>query len=236
MAHQECTDERTEKWNSSITPSRMNRSAENARRLNIWCVLGLAIFLRALLPISAYLYTRDPTIFHTADSASYIVPARELIASHRFFSDGSPQAAVWNTPVVPAPDTVRTPGYPLLLTIGLMSNRLEVVTIAIQTLLSCFTVYIVYRTTVLLFESERLALIAAALYAIEPLSILFSSLLATETFFTAILMVGVYYLVRYLRRHSLVDLLVSGTALAACVYIRPAGYFVPMIVATGLAL
>jgi hypothetical protein len=145
----------------------MNRSAQNARRRNIWCVLGLAIFLRTLLPISAYLYTRDFTIFDAADSASYILPARELIASHRFFSDGSPQAAVWNTPVVPAPDIVRTPGYPLLLTIGLMSNRLEVVTIAIQALLSCFTVYLVYDTTLLLFESEWPALMHRGYFVVE---------------------------------------------------------------------
>jgi len=212
----------------------MSRSAENAKHLSIWYILGLAIFLRTLLPIAAYLYTRDATIFYTADSASYIVPARELVASHRFFSDGSPQAAVWNTPVVPAPDTVRTPGYPLLLTIGLLSGRLETVTIALQILLSCFTVYMVYRTAFLLFESEQIALIAAALYVAEPLSILFSSLLSTETLFTATLMVALYYLVRYLKRQSLGDLLVSGGALAACVYIRPAGYFVPVVVAAGL--
>jgi 4-amino-4-deoxy-L-arabinose transferase-like glycosyltransferase len=67
-----------------------------------------------------------------------------------------------------------------------------------------------------------MALIAAMLYAIEPLSILFSSLISTETLFTAILMAGVYYLVRYLKRQSLTDLLVSSGALAASVYVRPA--------------
>jgi 4-amino-4-deoxy-L-arabinose transferase-like glycosyltransferase len=202
---------------------------------NLWFVLGLALFLRTLLPTLAYCYTRDVSIFYTPDTASYLVPARELVAHHRFFSDGSLQAAVWNTPVAPAPDTVRTPGYPLLLTIGLLLGRLEIVTIAFQILLSGLTVYMVYRTALLLFESERIAVTAAALYAIEPLSILFSSLLAPETLFTATLMVAVYYLVRYLRRESLVDLVVSGGALAAAVYIRPVGYFLPLIVFAILA-
>jgi hypothetical protein len=44
----------------------------------------------------------------------------------------------------------------------------------------------------MLFEGERIALIAAALYAIEPFSILFTSLLASETLFTGVVMVGVY--------------------------------------------
>jgi hypothetical protein len=93
----------------------------------------------------------------------------------------------------------------------------------------------VYLTAHILFEGERMALIAATLYAIEPLSILFTSLLASETLFTAVVMVGVYYLVRYLKQQSLEDLLASGGALAALVYVRPVGYFLPVIIAAGLA-
>lgn len=213
----------------------MNKSAVRTGFCNIWFVLGLAVFLRTSLPIIGYWYTHDRTIFYTPDTLSYVVPAQELVAFHRFFSDGSPEAAVWNTPVTSAPDTVRTPGYPLLLTVGLLLGRLEFVTVALQVLLSCFTVYLVYKTAYLLFESERIALTAATLYAIEPLSILFSSQLAPEAMFTAILMVGVYYLVKYLRRQLPTDLLVSGSALAAAVYVRPAGYFLPLIVTCGLA-
>jgi hypothetical protein len=190
-------------------------------RLKLWWVLGLALLLRTLLPILGYFYTRDATIVYTPDTVSYIVPARELIAHHRFFSNG-------------APEIIRTPGYPLLLTAGLLLGRLESVTIALQILLSCFTVYMVYQTAFILFEGEWIALIAATLYAIEPFSILFTSLLAPETLFTAVVMVGVYYLVRYLKRQSPADLLASGGALAASVYVRPVGYFLPVIIAAGL--
>jgi hypothetical protein len=200
----------------------MSKGAVKIGRLNIWSVLGLALFLRALLPMLGYCYTRDATIFYTPDSASYIVPARELIAHHRFFSDG-------------APEIIRTPGYPLLLTAGLLLGRLELATIALQILLSCFTVFMVYRTARLLFEREETAIIAAGLYAIDPFSILFASLLSAETLFTAVVMVGIYYLVRYLRRQSPRDLLVSAGALATSVYVRPIGYFLPLIIATGLA-
>jgi 4-amino-4-deoxy-L-arabinose transferase-like glycosyltransferase len=191
------------------------------RHLNIWRVLVLALLLRALLPIAGYLYTRDVTIVYTPDTASYLVPAGELIAHHRFFSDG-------------APEIVRTPGYPLLLTAGLLLGHLELVTIVLQILLSCFTVFMVYETACEMFEDERIALIGAALYALEPLSILFSSLLASETLFAAIAIVCFYYLVRYLKRQSPACLLASGAALAASVYIRPVGYFLPVIIAVGL--
>ena len=189
----------------------------------LWYILGVALFVRSLLPVLAYLYTRDLTVFHAQDTATYVEPARQLIAHGRFStSDGTP-------------DIIRTPGYPLLLLPGLLLDRLEPVTVTFQILISCFTVYLVYRTAYLLFESETVALLAAALYAIEPLSIIFTSLLVTETLFAAIVMVSVYYLVRYLKRRSLWDLLASGIALAASVYVRPIGYFLPVILAAWLA-
>jgi len=203
-------------------PAAPERGRREKWQPKISCILGLALLLRILFPILGYSCTRDVTIFYTPDTASYIAPAGELIAHYRFFSDS-------------VPEIIRTPGYPLLLTAGLVLGRLELATIALQILLSCFTVFMVYRTACLLFELEEIALIAAALYAIEPLSILFASLLATETLFTAIVMVGVYYFVRYLRRQSLGDLLVSAGALAASVYVRPIGYFLPLIIAPGLA-
>jgi hypothetical protein len=45
----------------------------------------------------------------------------------------------------------------------------------------------------------------------------------------------VYYFLRYLKRQSLADVLVAVGALAASVYVRPAGYFLPVvIIVTGL--
>jgi 4-amino-4-deoxy-L-arabinose transferase-like glycosyltransferase len=150
----------------------MSKTAVNIGHPRLWLVLGVALLLRALLPILGYCYTHDVTIFYTPDTASYVAPARELVVHHQFFSDGSPEI-------------IRTPGYPLLLTVGLVLGRLEFVTITLQVLLSCFTVFMVYRTADLLFESEEIAVIAAGLYAIDPLSILFASQLAAETLFTA---------------------------------------------------
>ncbi len=69
-----------------------------------------------------------------------------------------------------------------------------------------------YRTADLVFEAEGVALLAAALYAVEPLSILYTSILVTETLFAAVVMVSVYYLMKYLRQRSLWDLLYSGVA------------------------
>jgi hypothetical protein len=155
------------------------------------------------------------------DTGTYVVPAQELIAHHRVFANG-------------APEIVRTPGYPLLLIPGLLAGRLLPVTILLQVLLSCFTVYMVYRMARLLFDSERIAILAATLYAIEPLSVLYTGLILTETLLTALAMLWLYFLVRYLSQPTLRDLLLSGIFLVASVYVRPIGYFLPVIVAFGL--
>jgi hypothetical protein len=189
----------------------------------LFCILGIALAVRISIPVSGYLYTHDVTIFQVPDTASYVQPARQLIADGRFAaSDGTPEI-------------IRTPGYPMLLVLGLLRGRFELITITLQVLMSCFTVYLVYCTTDLVFENERAALLAAALYALEPLSILYTSILVTETLFATIVMVSVYYLMKYLRRQSLWDLLASAVAFAASVYVRPVGYFLPVILAVGLS-
>jgi hypothetical protein len=172
-------------------------------------------------------------MFYTPDTETYVSPARELITHHRFYSFGSktllgvfPQAE---------PEIFRTPGYPLLLIPGLLLNRLELVTISLQIMLGCLTTYMVYRTAQLLFECEKVAIIAATLYAIEPVSIIYTSKLGTETLFAALGMVWLYFLLKYLKGCLLRDLLISGTVLAASVYVRPLGYFLPLIAATGLS-
>ena len=208
--------------------------ADAAPSVRIWLILVVALSLRVLLAVAAYFYTRDFTIFYTGDSAQYIVPASQLITHHRFFSDGSLQARVWNSPVAPAPEVIRTPGYPLLLVAGLLVGRVALITISLQIILNTFTVYIVYRTADLVFENRRIAPIAAMLYAIEPSGVLFSTLLSTETLFSAITAIAVYYLVRYVRQQSLRHLLAAACSLAASAYVRPIGYYLPMIVVVGL--
>lgn len=46
---------------------------------------------------------------------------------------------------------------------------------------------------------------------------------------------GAYYLVKYLRQPSLTDLLISATAFATATYVRPTGYFLPVVIATALS-
>ena len=119
---------------------------------------------------------------------------------------------------------------------GLAAGHVIPVTIALQVLASCLTVYLVYRITLLLFERRRLAVCCALLYAFEPLSILYAGLLMSETLFTTMTTLFLYILVKYLRTGSTWALLGAAIALAASIYVRPVGYFLPPILACGLVV
>ncbi len=189
---------------------------------NIYSIIALAVLLRSLLPVIGYFHAHTTMIFDDADTHTYVTPARELAAHYRFYSDGSPEI-------------IRTPGYPLLLVPGLLLHHLSLITLAIQVTLSSLTVYLVYLTAKLLFIREHVALVAAIFYAVEPLSILYTSQLLTETLFTTLSTLWLYFFLKYLKSYCLSYLAISAIVLAASVYARPIGYFLPMILAAGLA-
>jgi 4-amino-4-deoxy-L-arabinose transferase-like glycosyltransferase len=102
-----------------------------------------------------------------------------------------------------------------------------VITIALQVVLSALTVAGVFVLARRLFDSQRVALIAAALYAVEPLSVIYTALLLTETLFTVVVVWSLVLIVEYVRSGRVAALLGSAALLAVSTYVRPAGYFLP---------
>jgi len=189
-------------------------------------ILLLSLALRLLLPALSFSVVNDSAVFHAPDTSSYLGAAQGLLESGRFAQGG-------------VPETTRTPGYPLLLLPGLLLGRVEEATILIQVILSCTTVMLVLWCSWLLFQSQKIALVSTVLYAIEPLSILYCSLLLTETLFTVLIVGHMCLFLSYLRGRSLKVLCGSAIALALSVYVRPISYYlcIPMaliVVLSGL--
>lgn len=183
----------------------------------IWLFLLAGFVVRSLVPLLALMLTKDYAVFHSGDTSSYIRPATGLAYSGQFASKGTPEIR-------------RTPGYPVLLIPGIVSGHTELVTIVLQIILSTLTVYLTFRIALLLFGRMEIAVLCAFLYAIEPLSIVYTSVLLTETLFTSVTAVFLYYLLKYLKNRSLNHLLVSSITLSASVYVRPVSYFLPCVI------
>jgi 4-amino-4-deoxy-L-arabinose transferase-like glycosyltransferase len=193
------------------------------RYLRLRYIILLALALRIAFPGLILGLSKDINVFYDNDTIEYIEPARGLITSGQFATKG-------------VPEIERTPGYPLLLIPGMIFGRIELVTIALQIVLSCFNVFIIYKIGILLFDTHEIAVLCAALLAVEPLSIMYAGRLYSETLYSTVLVIFLYFLIRYLKSGALSDIILSAIAMAATAYVRPISYFMPSLITFALFL
>ncbi len=190
-------------------------------RLNI---LLLALALRAALILGAWSQghgTNEP--FLAPDSASYLETATSLATTGTFTRAGEP-------------DVVRTPGYPLLLVPGVWLGSPVGWGLTLQMLLSLLAIVIVYDLAHR-FGGPRSATVAALLMAIEPLSIIYTAKLLSETAFATLLLCSLWGLVTGKIEHVERRWLFGAACLGASALVRPVGYaLVLVLVVVGLVL
>jgi hypothetical protein len=160
----------------------------------------------------------DRTIFHNKDdTGSYVAPALGLLTQGAYVNHGQPEV-------------LRSPGYPLFLVPGLWLGEMELVTIGLQILLNCAAVYLVYLIAVLIFETPLAGICAAALYAIDPSTLIQTSIIQTETLFAFTLTLFVFLIARYLETAAVRDLVCAALVSAMCTYIKPLAFYMPFAV------
>jgi hypothetical protein len=125
------------------------------------------------------------------------------------------------------PDTIKMPGYPALL--YLCGGNVMVV-LMLQALVSAIKVPMVYQLAQGVGLQRPHALAAAALMAVEPVDILLSGQVLTESLFTALLLAGTLLLLQGIRWRPL---LVAALLFAAAAWVRPNGLW--LIVLAGVA-
>ncbi|HEU0052720.1 MAG TPA: glycosyltransferase family 39 protein, partial [Longimicrobium sp.] len=206
---------------ASIAPPAA-RLPRRARAHPLVWVIAAAVLARVALAVAAWLATGGVAVFRTDDSLGYLHLARELVERGTFSWDGRP-------------NLVRTPGYPLFLVPGVLAGPVEVVTIALQVVVSAVLVATVYRLGRTFSGDRRAALAGAALFALDPLSASATLLVQTEILYAALIAAGLVLLTRHLESERKWELAGGIALLCAAVYVRPAGYFLPFCVAAFLA-
>jgi len=175
-----------------------------------------------------YVAAADPATLLHGDSNEYHDSARALLETGTF--------AV--SPHLPfEPQTFRTPGYPsFLAAVYAVAGERPAAALLVQLVLGVATIALVY---LLVRErwGARVALVAAALLALDVGSLHFSLAVLTETLFTLLLVAalacGGALLTRPDRRRWALGM---GIALAACVLVRPVAYYLVAPVALGVAV
>jgi len=200
----------------------MNERKKLTFDFTIWRVLSVAFLLRSLLTIVVLAIDHTSSAY-TPDTESYLITARKLIESGQFATGLQPEI-------------FRTPGYPLLLIPGILLGQQELVAIFIQIMLSCFTIFLIYKIALAIWGESKIATFCALLYAVEPVSILLLTLLMPETLFTALITLFMYLLIKYFTEKSWKHLLCAAITLAASIYVRPIGYYLPLLIAAILLI
>lgn len=178
-------------------------------------ILYLALALRLVWLLVLSLSTHGEVSL-TADSYDYVQLAESLVEEKEYNLNGEPQLH-------------RPPGYPVFLCLGLLLGHLTAMTLIFQIAFSVATVAGVYLLALNLTNNKKLSSMAAFLYAIEPLSIIFCGYLLTETLFAFFLIFFLERFSKFIQDKKLGTLLLSSLCLTLSMFLRPMTIYFPWI-------
>ncbi len=119
-------------------------------------------------------------------------------------------------------DARRTPLYPLLLAFFLWLSKSYGVAIllGLQVVAAAYSAVLVRRIAAL-FTKDPYPLLAAILFALEPLGAIMNILVLAETFLMLFLLIFIWHFLIYYKNPSRHTLIVAAVALAAAVWTKP---------------
>jgi len=184
----------------------------------VLAALSVTILLAAYLRLGAVLQTIYEVPLR-ADALDYVSYAYNL----REFGVYSKEPSFLVPAKIPKPDALRTPGYPVFLTIfmGEGHGSKFILTIGlVQTLLGLISIGLIWSLSREV-SGDAWALIPAVILAISPHHVNFAGLILTETVFTFVIFVSLV-VARYAIKHRTSGLLLGlGGLIAISILIRP---------------
>ena len=194
---------------------------------------GLLLFLGLTIIIGFYLRNESghgtiviPPL--RADAQDYYMYAYNLRHNQTYSSD---TGSLFDDKHKVSPDALRSPGYPLFLSIfvyGPPNNRIIWTIVFAQVILSTLILvaaFYFYRG----FLPDSWALLAVLLTALSPHLIAANSYLLTETLFCLLLVISGLLLSVFFRRPSLGMAAASGFVLGAATLVRPGMQYFPLV-------
>lgn len=174
-----------------------------ATRAWLGAALTLALLLRLGLLVLAI---QNPQRMLETDSGSYLMPARALLETGYYSYPGG----------------LRMPLYPALLALlqAAFGENL-VVAVVVQVLLGLGTIYLTYRTALLLDLGRAAAILAAVLLSLSLESLISPYLILADTLFAFLIIASVYALIRFLRQGRPIWLVSAGLLTGCVIYTRP---------------
>jgi len=125
---------------------------------------------------------------------------------------------------------LRTPVYPLFVAgIYWISGYRVYIVLLLQIVMGALSCLIIYKIGTLLFE-KKVGLLAGCLLAVDFVSLLYANMLMTETVFTFLFLVSIYFVVRFLRRSSVKYLVWGALFMGLATLCRPVSLYFPVFI------
>jgi hypothetical protein len=140
----------------------------------------------AVISVILFLLMTGGKVIVNNDALSYIQPALHILRDGFFSTDGI------------NPEYSRTPGYPLFLALVYLAGGTDMAVIVIQITLMTLKVYLFYKTLLMLGTPTKISLFGSALLLINVQSYGYSFSVMTEPLFGFLLILSLYWLVKYL--------------------------------------
>jgi 4-amino-4-deoxy-L-arabinose transferase-like glycosyltransferase len=126
--------------------------------------------------------------------------------------------------------TRRTPAYPWFLAfVYSLTGINPYIVLLLQVLLNLVSLILVYKIATLFFDN-KIASLAAFLYAIDPVSILYVQTLLADTIVTTIFLLSIWFLFCSFKNERASEIILSGIFLGLAVLTKPVFQYFPVIV------
>jgi hypothetical protein len=168
--------------------------------------LAAVVLLAAAVHFTYFACSED---YFFPDSATYMDPAKTLSEGDGFGADEE------------TPETMRTPGYPLLLAAFDRITPSPVPVIVTQHLLAVLLTAALYLLALRESGRRRVALLASILLALDTLTVHYANKVLSENLFTAVLFAVVLLALHLTRRPSMAGFILEGFLTGVLVLIRP---------------
>lgn len=184
----------------------------------LFCV---SFFIHLIVSVFLFAKFSDHVLFFENEDAYGYVGLAESIAGGQGFSRYG------------VPSAVRTPVYPLFLSlplfVGFSGFSFTWSVLILQNIVASLAGVFLFYIGKILF-SRRVGLIAGVIYVLEPYMLMTANLGTTETLFNFLVIAGVYAFVRFIYgNYSWRPLVLSGIVFGLATLTRPVAQYIPLL-------
>src|SRR5215831_3153551 len=191
----------------------IHTSDHKNQKTRLFSLLALVVCVRVLFAFVIWLI-KGPAGFFSPDTGYYVLLAQSML--HGSFSFAG------------IPEIFRTPVYPTLLIPGVAFHHVVIVALVENLLLSVMSAWLIWKIADNLFPESEARFWAVILYCFEPLGLLYSEKVLTETCFTTLLLLFFWIFLLYLRQPTYRNLILAALVLGAATYVRPVALYLAL--------